>query len=85
VPSIQVVAKGFTTGSPVLRPRVQFIIDRLAAGDHCGLLRLGRQREGVGETKASIANKLSRGAFTATFFLASLAEIGCENIRMEEI
>lgn len=41
--------------------------------------------KGWGETKASIANKLSRGAFTATFFLASLAEIGCENIRLEDI
>ena len=37
------------------------------------------------ETKASIANKLSRGAFTATFFLAALAEIGCQNIRLEDI
>ena len=41
--------------------------------------------KGWQETKASIANKLSRGAFTATFFLAALAEIGCQNIRLEDI
>lgn len=32
------------------------------------------------ETKASIANKLARGTFTATFFLASLAATGCESV-----
>lgn len=42
-------------------------------------------KKGWGETKASIANKLSRGAFTATFFLAALSEIGCQNIRLEDI
>ena len=45
--------------------------------------RLGKHD--MTETKASIANKLSRGAFTATFFLAALAEIGCEIIRLEEV
>lgn len=37
------------------------------------------------ETKASIANKLSRGTFAATFFLASLAALGVENIRLEDV
>ena len=41
--------------------------------------------KGWSETKASIANKLSRGAFTATFFLATLVEIGCQNVRIEDI
>lgn len=41
--------------------------------------------KGWTETKASIANKLSRGAFTATFFLATLAEIGCNTVRLEDI
>ena len=41
--------------------------------------------KGWKETKASVANKLSRGAFTATFFLASLAAIGVQNVRLEEI
>lgn len=37
------------------------------------------------ETKASIANKLARGTFTATFFLASLAAIGCQSVQIGEI
>ena len=37
------------------------------------------------ETKASITNKLARGTFAATFFLASLAAIGCEAVKIEEI
>ena len=45
--------------------------------------RLGKHD--MAETKASIANKLSRGAFTATFFLAARAEIGCHVVRLEDI
>ena len=41
--------------------------------------------KGFSETKAGITNKLSRGAFTATFFLAALAEIGCSVVRLEDI
>lgn len=41
--------------------------------------------KGFSETKAGITNKLSRGAFTATFFLAALAEIGCRTIRVEDL
>ena len=37
------------------------------------------------ETKAGITNKLARGAFTATFFLAALAEIGCHTVRLEDL
>lgn len=33
-----------------------------------------------GETKASIANKLARGTFSASFFLASLAALECESV-----
>lgn len=40
---------------------------------------------GFQETKASISNKISRGAFTAAFFLASLKAIGCQIVRMEDI
>ena len=37
------------------------------------------------ESKASIANKLARGTFTATFFLASLVAMGVEAVRLEDI
>jgi hypothetical protein len=40
---------------------------------------------GIEENAASIANKLSRGTFAATFFLASLVAIGCETVAMEDI
>jgi hypothetical protein len=33
----------------------------------------------------NIANMLARGKFAAIFFLASLAEIGCENVRLEDV
>lgn len=45
--------------------------------------RLGEM--GLSETKASIANKISRGTFSAAFFLASLKAIGCQNVRVEDL
>ena len=43
------------------------------------------EKQGLKETEASIANKLCRGTFPTSFFLASLAEIGCRSVRLEEI
>ena len=40
---------------------------------------------GITETEASIANKLSRGTFAATFFLAALVALEVEGIRLEDI
>jgi len=40
---------------------------------------------GFDETRASIANKLGRGTFSATFFLAALTVLGCDTIRIKEI
>jgi hypothetical protein len=40
---------------------------------------------GYQETKASVANKLSRGSFTAAFFLATACAIGLEQISMEDV
>jgi hypothetical protein len=37
------------------------------------------------ETKASVTNKLWRGTFTATFFLATLAALELEGIRLEDV
>ncbi len=39
---------------------------------------------GVHETKASIDSKISRGTFSACFFLQCLAVIGCNKIEIEE-
>lgn len=43
------------------------------------------KEHGLEETEASIANKLSRGTFAATFFLASLTAIGVEAVRLEDV
>jgi hypothetical protein len=37
------------------------------------------------ETEASIANKISRGTFSATFLLVALMAIGAETVRLEDI
>ncbi len=38
-----------------------------------------------GETRNSITAKLARGTFAATFFLASLAALEMEGLRLEDI
>lgn len=37
------------------------------------------------ETKASIANKLARGTFPASFLFASLTALGTQGIRLEDV
>ena len=39
---------------------------------------------GVEETPENIANKISRGKFTAVFFLQCLEAIGCQTLRLED-
>jgi len=43
------------------------------------------KKHGLTETKISIASKLSRGTFAATFFLASVAALGLANIPLEDV
>ena len=43
------------------------------------------KKHGLEETEASIANKLSRGTFAATFFLAALVALEAEGVRLEDI
>lgn len=43
------------------------------------------EKHGLKETEASIANKLARGTFSATFFLASLAALEMEGVRLEDL
>jgi Domain of unknown function (DUF6471) len=42
-------------------------------------------KAGIPETKASVANKLSRGTFQAAFLLASLRAVGCSTLRLEDV
>jgi hypothetical protein len=39
---------------------------------------------GIPETERNIANKISRGGFTAAFFLQCLAAIGCTALRLDD-
>lgn len=41
--------------------------------------------DGMPETKASISNKISRGSFTAAFFVASMKAIGCPSVRVDDV
>lgn len=43
------------------------------------------KKHGIEESEASIANKLSRGTFPATFMIAALVAIGCEVVKLEDI
>lgn len=43
------------------------------------------RKHGLKETEASITNKLARGTFPATFFLACLAAMELEGVALEEI
>ena len=39
---------------------------------------------GVPETDRNLANKISRGGFTAAFFIECLSAIGCTTLRLED-
>jgi hypothetical protein len=43
------------------------------------------KKHGLQETEASIANKISRGTFSATFLLASLKAIEREQVSLQDI
>jgi len=40
---------------------------------------------GLQETKVSIASKLSRAGFSASFFLATMKAIGRQTVNLEEV
>ena len=40
---------------------------------------------GIHETAENIANKISRGGFTAVFFVQVLTAIGCRALHIEEV
>jgi hypothetical protein len=40
---------------------------------------------GLKETEASIANKISRGTFSATFLLAALKALEVDTVRLESV
>jgi hypothetical protein len=40
---------------------------------------------GAPETERNLANKISRGGFTAAFFVQCLSAIGCTTLRLEDV
>lgn len=40
---------------------------------------------GMPETKASVSNKISRGGFPASFFLAAMKAIGRDVVRLDDL
>jgi hypothetical protein len=42
------------------------------------------KKQGLRETKASIANKLSRGTFPTSFFLASMSALDKGSVRLDD-
>ena len=43
------------------------------------------KEHGLEETEASVTSKLARGTFAATFFLACIAALEMDGVRLEEI
>jgi hypothetical protein len=43
------------------------------------------RQAGLDETTVSVTNKLSRGTFPATFFIAAVRAIGIEEIRVKDL
>lgn len=43
------------------------------------------KKHGFSESAASIANKLARGTFSATFFLACVAALDVQGFRVEDL
>ncbi len=43
------------------------------------------EKYGLKESEASIASKLSRGTFAATFFLAALTALNCTTVDLESL
>jgi len=41
-------------------------------------------KKGIEETKSSIDSKISRGTFSAAFFIQSLTVIGCKSIEIDQ-
>jgi hypothetical protein len=51
-----------------------------------GYKELAEKLEGLGvkDGEKNLANKISRGSFTAAFFLQCLTAIGCHTVRLDE-
>ena len=69
-------------GVSMLRKKSDKIRDTIAAYEQ---LAKRLKAHGIDENAASIAKKISRGTFAATFFLACLVALEFDGIRIEDI
>jgi hypothetical protein len=69
--------------TPLLTRFQHGFIPRADVGYHELVERL--KPHGMKETEAGIANKISRGRFSATFLLASLKAVDADVVRLESI
>ena len=53
--------------------------------DYDELVRRLKKHGFKDETRASVTNKLARGTFTATFFLACMAALGLPGLNLEDV
>ncbi|HEX4198049.1 MAG TPA: DUF6471 domain-containing protein [Caulobacteraceae bacterium] len=60
--------------------RAEMTRRQISYKDLVGLLK----KIGVEETAANLRNKISRGSFTAIFFVQVLRAIGCTSLRLDE-
>ncbi len=76
-----------TTKSPSWEERAKRFLKAELARAGVGYRELAERlkKHGLKETEASIANKISRGTFSATFLLASLKAIEAPSLRLEDV
>ena len=70
--------------SPIFQERAKNILRSELKRRGLGYKQLAEAlRElGIEETDRNLANKISRGSFTAAFFLQCLEAVGCKEVRL---
>jgi 3-mercaptopyruvate sulfurtransferase SseA len=79
------VLAGFRFFDPVLCSKRHYKAELKRAQVSYAELAARLKEHGLEETEASIANKLSRGTFAATFFLATMKAIGRERVDLLDL
>ncbi len=75
------------TAKPSWEDRARRLLKAELARADIGYRELAERlkKHGLKETEASIANKISRGTFSASFLLASLKAIEAGSLRLEDV
>lgn len=78
--------EGFMATDKAWSDRVKGLLKAELKRRNIGYRELASRLEAMGihETERNIANKISRGGFTAAFFVQCLVAVGCTVLRLEE-